>query len=93
MFDIRIHKKFEYDFVRLTNCSNSMEQLSSIRERSLFMRGGGGGVGENLKISIFFSDPPKISTFFSGPPSLPSDNKIFQVREILKDMTLSMFGR
>ena len=81
MFDIRIHKKFEYDFVRLTNCSNSMERLSSIRERSLFMRGG--GMGENLKISIFFSDPPKISAFFSGPPSPPppplSDNKIFQV--------------
>ena len=28
-------------------------------------------MGENLKISIFLSDPPKISNFFPGPPPPP----------------------
>ena len=47
--------------------------VSCFRERSLFMRGvavvGGGGMGGNLKISGFFSDPPQISrTFFGSPP-------------------------
>ena len=43
-------------------------QEMKIRERSLFMRGGGGVMGKNLKISIFFQIPPKISKKFLGSP-------------------------
>ena len=38
------------------NCTDGLVTECSFRERSLFMRGG--GMGENLKISIYFRIPP-----------------------------------
>ena len=35
----------------------------------------GGGISENLKISIFFRIPPKIPKFFSDPPPLQVTTK------------------
>ena len=63
------------------NISNNLLTSMNIRERSLLMRGG--GMGEILKISIFFSDPPlKISKKIYAPP--PPKWSGLQFKSILK---------
>ena len=58
-----------------------MVLLFLLRERSLFMRGGGGGGwGENLKISIFFSGPPPQElNVYSNISMMISFGLVFQI--------------
>ena len=68
---IKIHMKYH---PRVINVRKTKKVKKLCLMRGL---GGGGGMGENLKISFFFRILPKISKTFLGPPRPPSYNKIF----------------
>ena len=62
--------------------------IPDLREHSLFMRGGE-GMGENLKISNFFSDPPpKYLKQFSDPPPSEVD---YNLSLFLKNAKTQLF--
>ena len=51
----------------------------------------GGGMGENLKISIFFPDLPiKYLKKISGPPPLPKRSGL-QLKSFLKNAKMQLF--
>ena len=68
--------------LKVVSWNSDLTTVSSpwLRERSLFMRGGGGERGDEWKFEKFFGIPPQISKKKIGsPPPPPPSDKMYHI--------------